>query len=335
MKLLIVTQVLDEQHPVLGFFNRWVLEFAMHCEHVQVIALQVGKHNLPTNVTVHSLGKEAGKGRLSYLVHFYSLMWSLRKEYDAVFVHMIPLYVILGAPVWKLTGKKITLWYTHGAVSLSLRLAERLVDAIFTAAKEGFNLVTKKVLVTGHGIDTEDFKPLGLTKDLDLVTVGRITPSKNLSALVDMVEVLNKTTTASLTVVGAAGSDGDKDFASTLRAEVNERGLESSVVFAGAMAHSDLPILLNRVTIFVTAAQNGSLDKAVLEAMACGLPVVSMAPGTASLSLGTNQVTSSQAMADAVIRLRSNQETGDGITYVASNHSLASLVVKIVRWYEN
>ena len=58
MKLLIVTQAIDSEHPILGFFHRWVEEFAKHCEHVHVICLQAGKHSLPANVTVHSLGKE-------------------------------------------------------------------------------------------------------------------------------------------------------------------------------------------------------------------------------------------------------------------------------------
>lgn len=118
-----MTQVVDLEHPVLGFFHRWIIEFAKHCEHVHVICLQEGKHDLPANVSVHSLGKEMGKGRLVYLYRFYRLIWSLRREYDKVFVHMNQIYVILGAPVWKLLGKRVGLWYVHKQVSVSLRLA--------------------------------------------------------------------------------------------------------------------------------------------------------------------------------------------------------------------
>ncbi len=57
MKLLFITQTLDEKSPVLGFVHRWVARFAESFETVDVIALSVGEHNLSINLSVHSLGK--------------------------------------------------------------------------------------------------------------------------------------------------------------------------------------------------------------------------------------------------------------------------------------
>jgi len=37
MKLLIITQAVDKNHPVLGFFHRWVEELAMHFVHIFVV----------------------------------------------------------------------------------------------------------------------------------------------------------------------------------------------------------------------------------------------------------------------------------------------------------
>jgi len=61
MKLLIVTQTIDSNDPVLGFFVRWVEEFSKQCEEVTVICLQKGEYELPKNVRVFSLGKESTK----------------------------------------------------------------------------------------------------------------------------------------------------------------------------------------------------------------------------------------------------------------------------------
>ena len=66
-RLLITTQAVDLDDPVLGFFHRWIEEFAKHCESISVICLKEGRHDLPDNVHVYSLGKpsfaKASKGR--------------------------------------------------------------------------------------------------------------------------------------------------------------------------------------------------------------------------------------------------------------------------------
>src|SRR6478609_2539072 len=106
MKLLITTQALDSQDSNLGFFHRWVEEFAAHCEKVTVICLREGEHVLPNNVTVLSLGKEAGTSRLTRAVRFLTYIHRYRGEYDAVFVHMNPEYIVLGGYFWRRWHKK-------------------------------------------------------------------------------------------------------------------------------------------------------------------------------------------------------------------------------------
>lgn len=333
MKLLIVTQVIDTEHPILGFFHRWVEEFAKHCEHVNVIALQVGTHSLPANVTVHSLGKEQGSSKFSYLFRFYKLIWSLRHEYDNVFVHMNQIYVILGAPFWRLMGKKVGLWYMHGSVPLTLKIAEKMTNIVYTGSPESFKIKSKKVVVTGHGIDTVRFAPQDITKDLDLITVGRITPVKNLHTLIDIFTEIRKSHDVTLTIISSSVTEEEKKYESELRQKVSDLNLEQSVIFAGKVSQENLPTYLNRAKIFVTVAQNGSLDKAVLEAMACGLEVVSMAPGTSALPLGDCQT---QAKEDFKNRLEKMVESGFRqnvryVDYVAEKHSLESLIPTILK----
>ena len=334
MKLLIVTQAVDEEHPILGFFCRWITEFAVHCEHVHVICLQAGKHSLPANVSVYSLGKEAGVSRLTYLWRFYTNIWQLRHEYDNVFVHMNQVYVILGAPFWRAWGKSIGLWYMHGSVSFSLRIAEKLTHTIFTGSPESFRLESKKVQVTGHGIDTTHFTPdLLVSKSLDLITVGRITEAKNLTALIDALAELPDTT-ITFTIVGAAVTQGEQDYEAKLRAHITAKQLTDRVVFKGKVPQTQLPTVLNQARVFVTTAQNGSLDKAVLEAMACGLPVVSMAPGTQSLPLSGCQVDSISLMTEQLGEVLKAEKPENYAEYILKNHSLTTLVRdKILKAY--
>jgi glycosyltransferase involved in cell wall biosynthesis len=333
MKLLVITQALDTKHPILGFFHRWVEELASQCEVVHVICLEAGTYTLPSNVIVHSLGKEKGKGKLSYLFQFYSLIISLRKEYDAVFVHMNQVYVLLGAPLWRFFGKKIGLWYAHGTVSTSLRWAEKYTHYIFTCSKESFRLESKKVLLVGHGIDTARFLYHPVSKDLDLITVGRITPAKHLHTLLEYVSEIRKSLPATLTIAGVAVTPTEQVYEKEIKAQVTQLGLESVVTFVGAVSQPELPALLSRAKVFVTVAQNGSLDKAMLEALACSLPVVSMAPGSASLPLGAAQAATSEAF---VAEVKKVLESGESIipeyaAYVAKEHGLTSLIPRIIK----
>ena len=279
MKLLIITQVVDEDHPILGFFHRWLIEFAKHCEHVHVICLHVGNHSLPTNVTVHSLGKEQGAGRLQYLIRFYRLIIQLRNEYDQVFVHMNQIYVILGAPLWKVLRKKISFWYAHGKVSFSLRIATVLTDIVFTSTSEGFQIDTYKKYIVGQGIDTEIFTPLLKQKNeelLQLITVGRIAPTKNIGTLLRACTLLKKQEVRfHFKVIGVAITEEENQYFEQMKKLAVSEDIEENVTWVGPIKNSQLPTYLQAASVFIHDSATASLDKALLEAALCGCVVIS------------------------------------------------------------
>ncbi len=327
-KILIITQVVDRQHPILGFFHRWIEEFAKHCERVQVIALQVGDYDLPTNVTVHSLGKEAGKGRIAYLWRFYRLIYSLRHEYDSVFVHMNQIYVILGGALWRIWGKKIGLWYMHGTVSSSLRLAEWITHQVFTGSLESFRISSRKAVVTGHGIDTNLFSPHPqISKDIDCITVGRITPSKNLHTMIEQFHDLPGRT---LTIVGRAVTPAEQNYENSLRRQVSECGLDGRIFFYGSVSQVELPALLRRAKIFLHTASNGSLDKSILEALSCGLHVITTAPALHQLQPALYFAPDVDSLKEMIRKLHVTTENFEGIDLVTKQHSLTSLIPRLL-----
>jgi len=248
---------------------------------------------------------------------------------------MNQLYVILGAPLWRTLRKKVGLWYTHGSVSNSLRLAEFMTDTIFTASQDSFKLASAKVLVTGHGIDTNLFSPQDIAKTTDLVTVGRITKAKNLFVLVDILKQVRKTHDVSLTLVGTGVTQEEQMYEQQLRAYVVTQDLKDSVHFAGKVSQADLPTVLSQAKIFVTVANNGSLDKAFLEAAACALPIVSMASGSSALPLGSAQVYTQDDFISATNHiLKSKDYINLGYNnHIKKEHSLQMLVPKIIQHY--
>ena len=82
MRILICTQAVDRDDPILGFFHAWIEEFAKHVEKITVVCLRKGKYDLP-DVEVIALGERA---KFARAFEFLSIAFGRRGEYDAVFV---------------------------------------------------------------------------------------------------------------------------------------------------------------------------------------------------------------------------------------------------------
>jgi len=373
MKLLIVTQKVDRNDPVLGFFHRWIVEFAKHCESIIVICLYKGEHNLPKNVRVLSLGKEKyfqkearhQRGakrrersflkekifsRARYTIRFYKLIFRERNNYDTVFVHMNPIYVNLGAFLWRLWGKKIGLWYAHGHVPLSLRFAEKLTDIVFTSTESGFRLPSKKVRVMGQGIDVEKFKVrdagrMDSNRRLRIVTVGRISPVKDYETLLRAAEILAKDGIEfTLKIIGDVGVQKQEAYLKKLKSEAKRMGLVEQVVFTGAVLNDQILNYLDHADLFVNTSRTGSLDKAILEAMAAGLPVVTCNEAAYGVLSGYREICTcpegdADTMAKKIKRISlmdraARRELGEALhEIVAAEHSMEKFIERVCGVY--
>lgn len=306
MRILLTTQIVDKHDPGLGFFHRWIEVFAEECEHVEVICLKAGEYSFPENVHVTSLGKEEGKGRLTRLYRFYTTIWQRRHHYDAVFVHMNPEYVVLGAPLWRLIGKRVGLWYTHRTVDLKLRIAARFMHIAFTGSKESFRIDTPKVVVTGQGVDTSVFTPREKTFEgpPTLLVVGRISPIKNLELAIETLQGVRTTLPdATLRIVGAVGKVEDQPYLDSINDMIRERHLEDAVVMVGGKDAAGVQDELARADIFLHTSMTNSADKTVVEAMAMGVyPITSSPVYRKDLPRECYQEARPEAYADEVVR---------------------------------
>lgn len=280
MKLLIITQKVDRDDPVLGFFHQWIEEFARHCEQVTVIGQYVGAYTFPPHVRVLSLGKERGRPRFLQLLRFWFLIIRHRRAYDAVLVHMTPVWVVLGWKIWFLLRKPVYLWYEARGRKLPLRLALCMVRKVFSASEHGMPLRTRRSVITGHGIDTERFTPGNAPRETGLlVTVGRITAAKRFPLLLRTLAALPAS--CRLVIIGAPVSREDQTTQAELLTLMHRLHIQDRVMMR-ALPPADLPPLLQRAALFLHASAT-ALDKAVLEAMACGCAVVSCADAVRSL----------------------------------------------------
>lgn len=275
MILLILTQKVNQNDAILGFFVEWLDRMAARVDRLQVIALEGGGFDLPKNVEVISLGKDEGAGSLAMLVRFQKVLWRLcRKEKPhTILCHMVPRYVLYAAPLAKLFRVPIDLWYTHKGVDKYLRMAHPFLRHAFTASKESFRLESPKKVVTGHGINTERFKPDEDAKGGGILTVGRVTPSKDQQVIVEAVARLKEKRSREdlqTRIVGEPLLDSDREYLGRIKSIVTREGLEGLVHFAGTVPHGRLAEEYRRARITVNASHTGSVDKVVLEAMAAG-----------------------------------------------------------------
>jgi glycosyltransferase involved in cell wall biosynthesis len=288
MRLLVLTQKVDREDDVLGFFHEWLRRFSAQCEAVEVICLYEGAHDLPANVRVRSLGKEKGAGRLRRLLRLCRHLWQLRGRYDGVFVHMNPEYLVLAGWWWKLSGTPALLWYSHRNVDLKLRIAVRFATLVASSAASSFRLATPKLRVMGHGVDTALFAPrasLLRGGPWRLVSVGRLTPIKRLETAIEALALLRAGgVDAELTLVGQAAVPGDRAYERMLKARAQALSLGASVHFAGPLPYGRMPEAYKASDASINLAPTGGLDKAVLESMAAGLPAFMSNEGFADLA---------------------------------------------------
>lgn len=112
------------------------------------------------------------------------------------------------------------------------------------------------------------------TQGLELLTVGRLAPVKGLPLLVEALERLRGRFPALHWSVVGDGPDR-----SPLEALVRSRGLERHVTFYGWCSPAQVQAHLSRALLLVQPSHSEGLPWSVLEAMACGVPVVASAVG--------------------------------------------------------
>jgi len=272
MRLLIITQRVDRTDPILGFFHRWIAAFGGRLSSVTVIGQQVGVHDLQPHVRVHSLGKEAAVPRMLQILRFWKIILLEHGRYDAVFVHMTPVWVLLGWPIWFVFRKRTYLWYEARGGGWMLPIALLLAKKVFGATDYGLPRSSRRRVIVGHGIDTEKFSVGHCDRIVGkFVAVGRVTPVKHYDLLLESLATLPQHCT--LRIIGGAFTSRDEREMERLKAQQHDLGLSSRVAF-GWESPDAVVIHLQQADAMLHAC-TGGLDKCVLEAMACGCPVIS------------------------------------------------------------
>lgn len=271
--LLIITQKVDEQDDLLGFFVDWINEFAKHFDKVFVITLAKGAYNLPENVFVYSLGKERNNLKIARFFNFYRYLFKLIPQSSGIFAHMSPIFVLASWPATFIYRRKIILWYLHRSVTFRLKMAEKLCYKIVTAARESLKFKSSKIIETGHGINVGKFQTDRNWTDnrLGILSVGRISKIKNYETLLNAVKILkDKGINFGLKIIGQPVMAPDFEYFESLKLLKEKLNLDDTVRFVGFVPHNKIHDYYKESDVVVGLTPEGGIDKTILEGMASG-----------------------------------------------------------------
>lgn len=162
----------------------------------------------------------------------------------------------------------------------------RRADAVLTVSRamrgaviEGFGVDPAKTTAIVNGIDTAVFHPrdrsdmrqrLGISPDASLLTyVGRLVESKGLCELLEaFAAVRARRPDAVLALVG------DGVMRERLRGMVASAGLQDHVLMPGGMAHAGVAEWVCASDLLVLPSWSEGYPNVLVEALACGCPVV-------------------------------------------------------------
>ena len=121
-------------------------------------------------------------------------------------------------------------------------------------------------------VDTDVFRSIPSESCFDLVYVGRIEAVKNLDALLTAVQQLGLT----IAIIGSGTARGDGTFSSheTDRLQSIYGDLDGRIHWLGRIKNEELPAYLNRSKLFVLCSLSEGHPRALIEAMACGMPII-------------------------------------------------------------
>jgi glycosyltransferase involved in cell wall biosynthesis len=217
--------------------------------------------------------------------------------------------------------------YHKVSLPLFCRKAARIISVSHDATRiavDRLNLPPSKVATVYHGFRT-DFKRVEDPERLAgararyklperfILYVGRIYPMKNVRGLVEAFAKLRDRIPHSLVICGIKHYKTEPDFAA-----IDQHSLHDRVIPTGFVEEEDLPALYSMADAFVLPSLYEGFGIPLLEAMACGCPIVTSTQGSCPEVVDG---------AGVLVNPRDSADIAEGIYKVVTDREIAAGLV--------
>jgi glycosyltransferase involved in cell wall biosynthesis len=184
-------------------------------------------------------------------------------------------------------------WWTLNKARFAYTMSAWRSDVVTTVSEYSkrdmvhfYRMPAERIHVVPEGVDTERFRPITEPERLSawrtqvfgedvpyVAYVGKPTERRNLSALIRAFGKLrHEQGIPHRLVIAGADLPGTSPF----RKIVTHEGLDDHVTVLGYVTHDDMPLLYNAADVFIYPSSYEGFGMPVLEAMACGAPLITL-----------------------------------------------------------
>jgi glycosyltransferase involved in cell wall biosynthesis len=177
----------------------------------------------------------------------------------------------MGYRIFSGIKKQIMAFCFHAKIVIPVAIC----DTVKQSLVEAYGLKNKNIECVYNGVDTDLFHPSEIERgesNTVFVSTGTLYHIKNHKLLIDAFSIVHRNNPNTMLRI-----IGDGELKSDLVDQVKSLNLESAVKFEGNQ--SDVARYLNISDIYCCTSKVEGLPIAVLEAMACGLPVITTPAG--------------------------------------------------------
>jgi L-malate glycosyltransferase len=225
------------------------------------------------------------------LIFFWADLYQTIKKLDPDLVHsqslIFAIPALLSKKVLKIPyvvwGQGLDVYSRDWFMQLVSRTIIKNAGSVISLTKDMKRVMqeiyTRDITVVPNGIEIEDYqnrlhKQERESPEKRILFVGRLDPVKGIPSLLRAIKIVCEVFPAAKLIV--VGDGGEREHLESLADSI---GIRNRVDFVGRTPHENIPDYLCQADVFVLPSESEGFPLVLLEAMACGLPIVATRVG--------------------------------------------------------